>query len=377
MSLFIFFRATQFYIGSLAMRYKGANEFNQEGKQKMLDDMNVIKQFDHSDALGLAAKTPEQLLHNFDVQPVKLTKQIHTIVYSGMGGSALQAELATIFPLLSVPFVIVKNYNLPAFVDENTLVIAASYSGNTEETLSALAEARQRGATIAVHTGGGKLLDEAKAHNDFYVQIPKAVQPRMAVFYAYRILVETLVAYGLAQPEAIGDLEKAGRHLEQAVQQWQATTPLADNSAKQLAVQLVGKTPIIYGGPKMAPAAYKWKISFNESSKNTAWYNVLPEFDHNEFIGWTSHPIEKPFAVLDLISNFEHPRVLKRFEVGDRILSGMRPKAIRVEARGETEIEQLLYMVLFGDFVSLYLGILNGVDPSPVALIEKFKKELG
>jgi len=343
----------------------------------MLDDDNVISQLDHSDALGLAAKTPEQLLHNFGIKSVEPARSIHTVVYTGMGGSALQAELATVFPALSVPFVIVKDYTLPAFVNENTLVVAVSYSGNTEETLSALSEARQRGAMVAVHTGGGKLLEDAKEQDDFYIEIPKAVQPRMAVFYAYRILVETFIAYGLVQPEVIETVEKAGRHLEQAVQSWQMATPLANNPAKQLALQLVGKTPIVYAGPKLAPAAYKWKISFNESSKNTAWCNVLPEFDHNEFLGWTSHPVEKPFAVLDLISSFEHPRILKRFEVGDRLLSGMRPKAIRVEAEGETELEQLLYMVLFGDFVSLYLGILNGVDPSPVALVEKLKKELG
>jgi glucose/mannose-6-phosphate isomerase len=343
----------------------------------MLDDENVVRQLDRSDALGLAAKTPEQLLHNFELQPIDIPRPIHAVVYSGMGGSALQAELATVFPRLAVPFVIVKNYDLPAFVNENTLVIAASYSGNTEETLSALAQARERGAMIAVHTGGGKLLEAAKEHGDFYVEVPKAVQPRMAVFYAYRILIETFMAYGLIGHDAIEAIEKAGHHLDDAVTNWQMATPLADNPAKQLALQLAGKTPIIYAGPKMAPAAFKWKISFNESSKNTSWYNVLPEFNHNEFMGWTSHPIEKPFAVLDLVSGFEHPRVLKRFEVGDRILSGMRPKAIRVEAQGESEIEQLLYMVLFGDFVSLYLGILNGVDPSPVALIEKFKIELG
>jgi glucose/mannose-6-phosphate isomerase len=137
-----------------------------------------------------------------------------------------------------------------------------------------------------------------------------------------------------------------------------------------------GKTPIIYGGALTYPAAYKWKINVNENAKNTAWCNQLPEFNHNEFIGWSSHPIEKPFAVIDLISSFEHPRVLKRFEVSDRLLSGKRPKAHRVEAVGESVVEQLLYLVLLGDFVTAYLGILNNVDPSPVELVEKFKKEL-
>lgn len=343
----------------------------------MLDDENVVKQLDRSDALSLAAETPQQLLHDFQVERMTPARPITNVVYSGMGGSALQAELASVFPVLDVPFVIVKNYNLPAFVNENTLVIAGSYSGNTEETLSALAEARQKGAMVAILAGGGALLEEAKQHDDAYVEIPKAVQPRMAVFYAYRALVELFVAYGLVGGQVLEELANASKHLQDALGQWRMSTPLEENPAKQLALQLVGKTPIVYAGPKMTPAAYKWKISFNESSKNTAWHNVLPEFNHNEFMGWTSHPVEKPFAVIDLVSELEHPRVVKRFEVSDRILSGMRPKAHRVEAQGSTELEHLLYLVLFGDFVSLYLGILNGVDPSPVTLIEKFKKELG
>ena len=343
----------------------------------MLDDKNAIAQHDRSDALGLALATPKQLLHDFGVGTLAPAREVTNVVYSGMGGSALQAELATTFPQLKVPFVISKGYEVPDFVSKNTLVIAGSYSGNTEETLSALAQARERGAMIAVLTGGGKLLADAQAHGDEFVQIPKAVQPRMAVFYAYRALVELLAGYGLVPAATLDELRAAGEHLQNAVQAWQANVPTADNPAKQLAKQLVGKTPIVYSGQRMAPAAYKWKISFNESSKNTSWCGTLPEFDHNEFMGWSSHPVEKPFAVLDLVSSHEHPRVLQRFEIGDRLLSGKRPKAITIEAQGSSELEHLLYLVLLGDFVSLYLGILNGVDPSPVELVERLKKELG
>ncbi len=343
----------------------------------MLDDMNVISQRDGSNALGLAAATPDQLVHDFEIQELELPTDIRSVVYSGMGGSSLQAELARTFPTLRVPFVISKDYSIPAFVDEHTLFFASSYSGNTEETLSSLEKARQCGAQIIIVAGGGKLLEEAKAHGDTFVVLPKAVQPRMAVFYGYRALLELLVAAKLCDASVLDTVAATVEGLKRAISQWTPDQPTATNPAKQLALQLVGKTPIVYAGPLMAPAAYKWKISFNESSKNTAWMGVLSEFDHNEFIGWSSHPIEKPFAVVDLISDMEHPRILERFEIGDRLLSGMRPKAIRVEAKGETAIEQLLYLVLFGDFVSLYLGLLNGVDPSPVELVERLKKELG
>jgi len=342
----------------------------------MLDDMNVIAHRDGSDALGLAEATPQQLLHDFS-PAVEEMSGIENIVFAAMGGSALQAEFIKTYPALRIPFVITKDYDLPAFVGTSTLVIVSSYSGNTEESLSALNQAVERGAKVAVMTGGGNLLERAEEAGLDHVIIPKAVQPRMAVLYAYRALVELLVGYGLAPSDAVAELERVVPALERAVARWVKTVSTAENPAKQLALQLVGKTPIIYSGPLMAPAAYKWKISANENAKNTAWTGQLPEFNHNEFIGWSSHPVEKPFAVVDLLSSFEHPRTQKRFEVTDRLLSGMRPKSIDVHAVGESAIEQLLYLVIFGDFVTLYLGLLNGVDPSPVELVEKFKVELG
>ena len=296
----------------------------------------------------------------------------------GLGGSGIGAQIVKswIFDKISLPIETVSDYDLPAFANDKTLVILNSYSGNTEETLSALDQAREKGAQIAVMAGGGKLLEQAQQHGDIFIQVPKAIQPRMAVFYSFRALVELLVAYNLTDSSAIGEIEQVVPGLEAAIGQWTKDVPTAENPAKQLAEKLVGKTPIIYSGPLMAAAAYKWKISVNENAKNTAWWNTLPEFNHNEFIGWSSHPVEKPFAVVDLLSSFEHPRTLQRFEVTDRLLSGMRPKAINVEAHGASVLEQLLYLVLFGDFVTIYMGILNGVDPSPVELVERFKKEL-
>jgi glucose/mannose-6-phosphate isomerase len=126
----------------------------------------------------------------------------------------------------------------------------------------------------------------------------------------------------------------------------------------------------------MFPAAYKWKIGANENAKQVAWCGQIPEFNHNEFIGWSSHPVDKPYAVVDLRSNLEHPRVQKRFEVTERLLSGKRPAPHIVTVQGENILEELLWALAYGDFVTLYLAFLNGVDPAPVDLVEKFKKEL-
>jgi glucose/mannose-6-phosphate isomerase len=344
----------------------------------MLDDKNVITQRDPQDALGFAAKQPVQLKHDFGLaNTATFHKPIHNVVFAGMGGSSLVAELARTWPALNVPFAISKEYNLPAFVGEDTLVIAASYSGNTEETLEALDHARQKGAQIAIIAHGGKLVERAREHGDILAALPECPQPRTSVFYAYRALVEIYVAAKLVPGTAIQELEALVEPLQQATNKWTADIPEEHNPAKQLAQRLAGKTPIIYAGPLMYPAAYKWKIGVNENAKNTAWCNVLPEFNHNEFLGWSSHPIEKPFAVIDLLSSFEHPRIQKRFEVSDRLLSGMRPASVNIEAKGGSPLEHMLYLVLYGDFATTYLALLNGVNPTPVDLVEKFKKELG
>lgn len=343
----------------------------------LLDDQNVLQQRDPQDALGFAAQQPEQLKHNFGIaHTATFKKPIYNVVFAGMGGSSLVAELAHTWPALKEPFVICKEYNIPAFVDGDTLVIASSYSGNTEETLEALNQARQKGAQVAVITHGGKLLEDAKKHGDILAEIPHCPQPRTSVFYAYRALVEIFIAAKLTPDTSVKQLEQLVGPLEQAVRQWTPDIPGAHNPAKKLAFDMAGKTAIIYGGPLMYPAAYKWKIGVNENAKNTAWAGALPEFNHNEFLGWSSHPVEKPFAVVDLLSSFEHPRVQKRFEVSDRMLSGMRPKSHNLHAKGGSVLEHLLYLVLFGDFTTTYLGILNGVNPTPVELVEKFKKEL-
>ncbi len=344
----------------------------------MLDDSNVIAQHDPQDALGFITKQPEQLKYDFGLAETVTFGPVKNVICAGMGGSALVAELAKTWPPLMVPFLVVKDYSLPPFVTgSETLVIASSYSGNTEETLAALECAQREGAQIAVITHGGTLKDIADEYSYPLAELPECPQPRTGIFYAYRALVEIFVAACLMPKTVIPELEAMAEPLQQVTNLWTADIPTNHNPAKQLAKKMAGKTPIIYAGPLMYPAAYKWKISVNENAKNTAWCNFLPEFNHNEFIGWSSHPVEKPFAVINLLSSFEYPRMQKRFEVSDRLLSGMRPASINIEAKGQNALEHMLYLILLGDYATTYLAFLNGVNPTPVDLVEKFKKELG
>jgi glucose/mannose-6-phosphate isomerase len=342
----------------------------------MLDDLKLIHERDAADTLGIAEKQWQQLGLTFEVGSYPDFRPVN-VVYGAMGGSALAALLATTWPGFTVPFEIVRNYDVPAYIGDQTLFIAASYSGNTEETLSALAQAEERRAKIVVIAGGGKLQEIAEAKGYPLALLPKTEQPRYAVLANLTALLALLEPYGLTAVDSYrAALADAANYLRGITAQWRPDVPTAKNAAKQLAQEMIGKSVVVYGGPKLWPAAYKWKISFNENSKQVAWASAIPEFNHNEFIGWSKQPHDKPYAVVDLRSHLEHERVQKRFEVTERLLSGLRPAPHVVQAQGATLLEQLLWTVAFGDFVSLYTGILNGLNPAPVELVEKFKKEL-
>jgi glucose/mannose-6-phosphate isomerase len=345
----------------------------------MLDDTNVIKQRDPEDALSVAAAEYSQT--EFDAivwNEENDGRELTSIVVAGMGGSALAALLAKVWLKddIAIPFEVLRTYDIPAYVGPNTLFIASSYSGNTEETVSALEQAEVKGAQLGIIAAGGTLMDVAGSDRIAHVQLPENLQPRMAVIYNLRALVSLLITFGLIPKERFKEIAETAHWLKSESLQWAADVDADNNYAKQLAHIAVGKTPVFYGGTLTAPVAYKWKISWNENAKNVAFWNEYSEFNHNEFMGWDSHPIEKPFAVFDLISNLEHPQILKRFEISDRLLSGKRPKATVVNLAGTSAIEQMLWGSILADFVSIYVAILNGVDPTPVALIEKLKKEL-
>jgi glucose/mannose-6-phosphate isomerase len=341
----------------------------------MLDDLKYIHQRDAQDALGVAEKQWQQLQHKYDVE-IKATEPINNIVLGGMGGSAWPALYMKSLAGLKVPFEVVGDYSLPAYVGSNTLFIASSYSGNTEETLSALSEAEERGAQIMVTTAGGKLMERAKEADHPLFAIPSGIQPRMSSFYFLRAMAYAFEQLGLAKEGVIEELGETGEWLESQKDSWRPDVAKKDNLAKQIAMELAGKTVIVYSGPLLFPAANKWKICCNENAKNLAWANQYPEFNHNEFIGWSSHPTEKPFAVVEIRSNLENKRTQKRFKITERLLSGKRPMPIVVEPKGETHLQQLLWSSMLGDFVTIYLALLNNQNPTPVDLVEKFKAEL-
>lgn len=345
----------------------------------MLDDMNVIKQRDQDDALGVTARQYEQVDYVVALEnPEHDGRELNNVVIAGMGGSALAADLAKVLlnDRLALPLEVIKHYRLPNYVNEQTLVIVSSNSGNTEETLACLVEARQRGAQIAATATGGTLTDQAREYSIMLAPFPHNGQPRMGMIYNLRAILTILVAFGVVSSSILDELAGTRSWLQAETEKWVKEVTTVHNYAKQLALIAVGKTAEFIGSDLTSSIAYKWKISWNENAKNVAYWGALPELNHNEFMGWTSHPIEKPFVIFDIRSDLDHPQIAKRFELTDRLLSGRRPKANEVWLEGDTLMKQLLWGCILADFVSVYVGILNGVDPTQVDLIEKFKKEL-
>jgi glucose/mannose-6-phosphate isomerase len=339
----------------------------------MLDDPNYIEQFDRSNTLAIIAGQADQLRQTYELETPEVAG-LQNIVLAGMGGSALAAEFVRswLIERLPVPIEIVRGYDLPAYVNKYSLVIASSYSGNTEETLSCLEQAKATGAGIVVMTSGGRLAEHGEEYG--FIKIPGGLPPRLAVLYGVKALATLLEELNLLDG-LVDELETAAEWLLHEVTYFIPNVAEADNPAKQIAAKLVGHPVVMYGGPVLAMPAMKWKIDLNENAKNQAFYYVLPEFNHNEFQGWP-HPKDSLLRVVQLQSSLDGQRIAKRFETSNRLLSGIMPAPIVVEAQGETKLQQMLWTILLGDFMTAYLAFLNQTDPGPVPLVEKLKQEL-
>lgn len=344
----------------------------------VLDDLKYIHERDDSDAIGIAEKQWQQYKHKYGFN-WESKEQISSVIFAGMGGSGLAAKAVKNWPELSVMSEVVQVYDLPTYASKSTLLICSSYSGNTEETLSVLSQALDRTATtrpqIIVVSSGGELIKIANEKKLPYIELPVGYQPRMTFGFQLRALLEIFVESNLTNAK-MSELEEAADWLKVKINEWAPTLSEKGNLAKRLALDCVGKSVVVYAGPKLSPAAYKWKISFNENAKNVAWFNQFPEFNHNEFLGWTSQPVNKPYTVIELRSTLENTQVQKRFTISERLLSGRRPSPEVVDAQGDSLLKQLMWSIALGDFVSLYLALLNNLDPTPVVLIERLKEEL-
>lgn len=352
-----------------------------EGRS-VLDDGRVLAERDPAGMLERVLELPEQVQRAMELEEaprLDTAFRPQHIVVLGMGGSAIGGELvrALVEAECRVPMLVNREYELPAFVGPETLVVASSYSGNTEETLHACRVALERGAKIVAMTTGGVLAEWSERHGWPIIRIPAGLQPRAAIGYSFVPLLRLLERLGVVAGKT-GELEETVRVLRGMREELRPEVPSAANPAKQLAARLYGKLPLIYGtGGWRAVVAYRWKGQINENAKAPAWWNTFPELNHNETVGWEAAPdVTRLVELIVLRDRADSPRVNRRIQVTVDIMRPVVSGVTEVSSRGESETARLFSLLYMGDFTSVYLAILNGVDPTPVRVIDRLKAEL-
>jgi glucose/mannose-6-phosphate isomerase len=293
------------------------------------------------------------------------------LIVCGMGGSAIGGVLAraAIGDRLNLPMLVYRDYELPSWTAYDRVVLCSSYSGDTEETLACFEAAEAIGARRYVATTGGALAEAARKADVLVVGLPAGLQPRHSVGYGFTVACEIAALVGVA-PGMRTEIDAGAAHLEAA------RDALIDQAA-EIAAQIAGTVPLIYGCELTVPVAYRWKCQVNENAKQHAFEDQLPELDHNEIVGWT-HRSEGPgFSAIFLGDSDQHPRQRQRAELTAKLIEPTAHAVVRVETEGQTRVQRLLWSVMLGDLVSLHLAAHNGVDPEPVEVIERLKDELG
>jgi len=347
-----------------------------------LNDYTSFSKIDKQNYLAEIENLPSQLQHAYR-QGLSLNlpdwQGIQQVLIAGMGGSAIGADLLAAYaaPLCPVPIVVQRNYTLPAWVSEpQTLVIASSHSGNTEETLAAFEQASKRGCHILVLCTGGKLAEYAKTSNVPLWTFEHPGQPRAAVGYSFGLLLALLVRLGLI-PDPAGELTGAITAMRNQQMGLNAELPVVRNPAKRLAGQLVGRSVMVFGSDVLEPVARRWKTQINELAKAWSQFEALPEADHNALAG-----LQQPEQALSsamalfLRARSYHPRNLLRAELTKQayMLEGLNTDFI--DAQGDTPLAQLWTALHFGDYVAYYLAMLYEIDPTPISALEGFKRQL-
>lgn len=352
-----------------------------------LDDLTFMKQIDPQDMLSQIDALPDQLQSAWDLsqrepfgdlEPSK--GSFRQIVISGMGGSAIGADLvaASVMDSCPIPIIVHRDYGLPAFAQgPETLVICSSHSGNTEETLDSFETALKNGCrTLAVSTGG-KLSEKATAAGVTVWQFEHAGQPRAAVGFSFGLLLGSLSRLGLV-PDAGQEIEGAVHGMKSQQAALVADSPVPKNPAKRLAGQLMGRWVTVFGAGVLAPVARRWKGQLNEVAKAVANFEFIPEADHNTLAG-VLHPAEViPPHVMTLFlrAPSDHPRNRLRLDITRKtyMLEGMNVDSYT--AKGDSPIAHLWTALHFGDYVAYYLAMAYGVDPTPVSALESLKATL-
>jgi glucose/mannose-6-phosphate isomerase len=302
--------------------------------------------------------------------------ELGPLLVCGMGGSAIGGDLANAIlgERLMRPLRTVRAYELPGWASPSSIVLCASYSGNTEETLACYEAAGALGAIRIAATTGGKLAEAAREDGVPVIPLPAGMQPRSAVAYMLVSVLEVAALSGVAL-HVKTEIDAAASSLPDLAHSWGPDSE-ADSLAKRVA-QRVHKTCVcVYGAGPTAPVAMRWKTQINENAKVPAFWAELPEADHNEIVGWDSASSLGSFMPVFLEDADQHPRVRQRVDLTAALVEPEAAGTVRLESQGVNRVERVLSLVLLGDLVSVYLAVLRDTDPTPVPVIERLKAEL-
>jgi len=334
----------------------------------MLDDVAKIKKIDSQSMLDFISKFPEQVEEVYNrskkmqVAPFKPTR----IVVSGMGASAIGGDIlaSLLFRRIKIPVFRNMAFNLPMFVDGGTLLFAVSYSGNTLETLHTLEEGTNAGCRIIGITSGGKLKKECEKAGHMLISAPKGIPRRASVAYTFIPILAVLERLGIYDPEVV--VRESVAVLKNMRDSLVPSVPTQDNEAKQIAMKLKDRVPAIYGHTFLSAIARRWHTQFNENAKVLSWYGTIPEMTHNEVAGWSRDSRAENCAAVFLRQEDEAPHLKTLVEKAEK---AMKTEVVETWAQGGSELAKMLSTMYLGDFVSVYLAIANGTDPSPSATI--------
>ncbi|MEO9885914.1 MAG: bifunctional phosphoglucose/phosphomannose isomerase [Balneola sp.] len=341
---------------------------------------DLITKVDSDDMWGLMCDFPnhwkEVMKLTEDIELSVDSEKVKNICFAGMGGSAIGADLTRAYSLKSCPYPVQVNrhYEIPNYINENSLFIACSFSGNTEETLSALGSALEKGAQIIAVTSGGRIKKLAIEHGFDYVQIPGGMPPRAALAYSFVPLFRIFQTLGyLDEDDHV--LEETYRLLKEGVSKYQ---DFSDNDALALAEELNGSLPLIYSDAlMMEPVNLRWRGQIEENAKMLVYGNLIPEMNHNEIVGWEhlAH-LAGRLSVVILQDKEDNPRVKKRMEIVKELVMDQALSVIEISTIGKTRLERLFSLVQLADWVSMYLALLNEIDPTPITKIDILKSKL-
>jgi glucose/mannose-6-phosphate isomerase len=329
-------------------------------------DSKIIEELDIQNYIKDLEDFPYHLLDAYDLaNGVKVSGKFDKIFVCGMGGSGISGDVLKAFmEEYGVPVFVNKDYDLPKYVNERTLLFALSYSGNTEETIDVFRQALKRGAQIVTITSGGKIQELSKNHNIKTILIPGKHQPRASMGYLLVPMLRVLETSGAIRPLE-NNLKKISNQLKNSMYR---------NKAEELAKNLKDKIPLIYTSQKLSCVAQRWKTQINENTKVHAFYNTFSEMNHNEIVGYTK--LLAKFHMIIISSEKDHPRIKKRFSLVKKLVKKKGVDVTEMSIIGDNLLQQILSAIHIGDWTSYFMALMYGIDPSPVDIIENLKKDL-